>query len=257
MHRRCSQCLLDVICGGVAESEGYWIRTPYHLHAARRRRGKLEGCWVALIGAHKGWWLVEEEPAANRCAPIATEITLGSRMNLRCLGVGFLAGLALAGSVAGAAYWRGLTHSEPAVPARVAPELRNAKTEAMPSAPLKYFPGAKQKLSLTEAIQNDPKQIVVAATKLDISDRPRTVTAVADTASGVTSLYVRNDPLPWLRRERALDLGLHYGVREDGTPSYRASIRYDALQIKAAHVGVIGSLEEGRSFVGVGVTVRW
>lgn len=178
-------------------------------------------------------------------------------LSLRCLGVGFLAGLALAGVIAGVAYWRSVTHSEPSVPAREAPELRNAKTETMQSAPLKYFPDAKKKLSLTDAIQNDPKQIVVAATKLDISDRPRTVTAVADTATGVTSLYVRNDPLPWLRRERALDIGVHYGVRENGTPSYRASIRYDALQIKAAHIGVAGSLEEGRSYVGVGVTVRW
>ena len=178
-------------------------------------------------------------------------------MSLRCLGVGFLAGLVLAGIIAGAAYWRGLTHSEPSVPAREAPELRHAKAKTIQSAPLKYFPDAKKKLLLTEAIQNDQKQVVVAATKLDISDRPRTVTAVADTATGVTSLYVRNDPLPWLRRERALDLGLHYGVRENGTPSYRASLRYDALQIKAAHIGVAGSLEEGRSFVGVGVTVRW
>ena len=177
-------------------------------------------------------------------------------INVRCLGIGFVAGLALAALIAGALYWRDAVQPTPSVPAPLAPELRRAETATAPTAPLRYFPGAKEKLSLAGAIA-DPKQIVTAATKLDISDRPRTVSAVTDTGTGITSLYVREDPLPWLRRQSVLEVGLHYGVRDDGEAVYRASARYDVLQIKGAHIGVAGSVEEDRSFVGVGVSLRF
>lgn len=177
---------------------------------------------------------------------------------LRCLGASFLAGLALAALIAGAWYWRGITHDDPSVPAKVAPELRDAPT-AKVKTDVQVFPGAKVKLSLADGLKNDPAKHVIGATKLDIDDRPRTVTAVIDEATGKTDLYVRADPLPWLAREQRGSIQLAYGYREYGDePGFRLNAQYDLLQIKALHLGVIGSFDDNGSwFAGVGVAYRW
>lgn len=176
---------------------------------------------------------------------------------LRCAGAGFIVGLLVAGIIVGGAYWRGLTHKQPSVEATDAPEVRDRKTATIETAPLRYFKGAKEPLTLAPSVKANPLAVVTAATKIGISDYPHTVTAVTDTGTGVTSLFVREDPLPWMQSRRALEVGLNYGVNEDAKTGYRLDLRYDVLQIKAANFGVVGSIQDGRSFVGVGVRARW
>ncbi len=86
-----------------------------------------------------------------------------------------------------------------------------------------------------------------------------TVTAVLDTQTGASSLYIRNDPRPWFAPSMRAELALDYGYKRDrDAPVFRAGARVDLLQIKALHFGLTGSVDSDSAwFVGAGIAVRW
>lgn len=143
------------------------------------------------------------------------------------------------------------------VPAAQAPELKHQKTESVAIGTIEAYPArAKKDLGLPPDVQADTDRHVVAAAKTD-ARHPQTVTAVTDEKTGQTSLYIRTDPLPWFRPEQTGEATFSRGFSDAGLV-YRLTAREDFLQIKAAHLGVTGSMDSnGRWFAGVGLRVVW
>lgn len=146
----------------------------------------------------------------------------------------------------------------PSTPAPIAHELHGQQTQTTVVTSVQTFAdGVKHKLGLPAAVQASPGAHVVAATQSPSSLRPQTVTAVLDASTGATSLYIRNDPLPWLALEQHGEASINRGFRGN-TLLYRIALREDLLQIKAAHFGFVGSADsDGQWFAGVGIRVAW
>lgn len=149
-----------------------------------------------------------------------------------------------------------------ATPATQAPELATVEKVAIaPPTVQAYAPKAKARLSLPKAVQQDPAQHVVAATRVPADDRPRTVITTLDETTGAVASYERMEPLPWLAPETSGEIGISYGLRGDGhgvKPVGRVVLRQNLLQIKAARLGLNANLDQdGQWFAGVGVWYRW
>jgi hypothetical protein len=179
-------------------------------------------------------------------------------MRLREFGYGFGSGALLAAVLS---VW--LCHDRApgvALPGAPAPALRGEATVRHDCKPLVvYRDRVKRELGLPAEVEKDPARQVAAATVVPASDRPHTVSAVANLETGQVSMFVRPDPLPWLERRTVYELGLAYGFKDDaGEAVARASGRADLLQVKALRLGLIGSVDsDGDWFGGVGVTARW
>lgn len=172
--------------------------------------------------------------------------------------IGFIVGVIVSAIMVGGVQLYHRMSPRPSMPAPVASELRKEATESVAVTSVQAFaPATKQKLWLPPAVQASTDAHVVAATQVPSTLRPQTVTAVLDTHTGATSLYIRNDPLPWIALEQHGELSLSRGFRSD-IQIYRATFREDVLQIKAAHLGVVGSVDsDGQWFAGVGIRIGW
>lgn len=146
----------------------------------------------------------------------------------------------------------------PSAPAPVARELHGVLATVVSCKPIViYRDKVKAALGLPDEVKANPDRQVVAATKIPRDDRAHTVSAVADLTSGRVDLFVRDDPLPWFAIEHRGAAGFARGFRS-GAPIYRLTAREDLLQLKAAHVGLVGSVDsDGQWFAGVGVRVTW
>lgn len=146
------------------------------------------------------------------------------------------------------------TVAQPATPA-----LRMAPTATVPTAPVKvYAPAAKKKLKLPET---KPTEQVIAATRVQESPRPQTVTTVLDTATGESRSFVKAEPYPWFAVEPRGEVRLMVGAKLEGVrvrEAVRLGVTYDVVRVKALTVGVSGTLDsDGDAFIGVGVSYRW
>jgi hypothetical protein len=125
--------------------------------------------------------------------------------------------------------------------APVAPQLSSA-----PIAPVKvatctveaYTAPVKVRSHLLPApIANNPKQAIVASSRVEPDDHPETVTATIDTDTGKAVQSVVREPLPWLavetKREASVDL-----LEKTTGPVVRIQARQDFLQVKALHFHV-------------------
>jgi len=98
---------------------------------------------------------------------------------------------------------------------------------------------------------------VTATARLEAEERPYTLSATLDTETGQSRIWAQAEPLPWLAITTRGEAGLAYGLR-DGDPVWRLSARQDMLQIKAARLAGVASLDsDGQWFAGVGVRVGW
>lgn len=150
----------------------------------------------------------------------------------------------------------------------VATEAKEVKPVPKVEAPIKsgkvkvYAGGQnlKKKLTLPAAVVDDPAESVLSSSKVPTGERSHTVTTVLNTDTGKSETYVRTDPLPWLASENRGEIGLYYGMK-NGQQAIRLQARQDFIQVKALHVGVIGSMDmmSGKPdlFVGVGVAYKW
>jgi hypothetical protein len=113
-----------------------------------------------------------------------------------------------------------------------------------------YPRAAKARLDLPPAVQADPAKAVTATGKLDAEDRPYTLSAVLDVATGESQVYARPDPLPWIGPGRRGGVGAAYGLGGDG-PTARLYGWHDLLRLKALHAGARGELDQaGEWFAG-------
>jgi hypothetical protein len=124
----------------------------------------------------------------------------------------------------------------------------------------KNTPGLKKKLTLPSAVIEDEKQSVLASSKVPAGEHAHTVTTVINTDTGKSETYVRTDPLPWVAYENRGEVGLYYGLK-GGQQAVRLQARQDFVQVKALHLGVVGSVDmvSGKPdyFLGVGAAYRW
>ena len=144
-----------------------------------------------------------------------------------------------------------------AAPARV---LTKVERVTVPCSVVQvYKPEAKRKISLPEAVRKNPDAHVLASTDVQAGERDARISTVLDTATGAVDSYTEALPLPWLRPEARGEVGAWYGVKSGAiAPVGRLQASYDVLQVKAAHVGVMGSVDtDGDAFAGVGIRVRW
>lgn len=146
------------------------------------------------------------------------------------------------------------TVAQPATPA-----LRVSPTLTVPTAPVKvYDHKVKKKLKLPPTKETEQ---VIAATRVQESPRPQTVTTVLDTATGETRSFVKAEPYPWFAVEPRGEVRLMVGAKLEGTrvrEAVRLGATYDVIRVKALTVGVSGTLDsDGDAFVGVGVSYRW
>lgn len=147
-----------------------------------------------------------------------------------------------------------------AQPGAIAPALRGEATVRHDCKPLVvYRDRVKRELGIPAEVEKDPARQVAAATVVPASDRPHTVSAVAHLETGQVTMFVRPDPLPWLERRTAYELGLAYGFKDDADEAVaRVTGQADLVQIKALRFGLTGSIDsDGGWFGGVGVAVRW
>lgn len=140
-----------------------------------------------------------------------------------------------------------------------APELKGKqKTKvSLPSVPV-YGGTAKTDLGLPISVQDDPNKYVLGSAKLPNDTHPHTVTTVIDAETGETTIYDRRDPLPWLAAEKRGLLQFGAGVKSGVGQVWRAAGSFDAVQIKAIHFGINGSLDsDGQAYVGAHAEYRW
>lgn len=175
-------------------------------------------------------------------------------------------GAAVAFAIISGAFHRG----EPVNQSVAAPKARELSREptieiAAPAKIKAYTPKAKEKLNLPQTVIADQNEQVISSARVDNTTRPHTVTTTINTQTGESQSYVRPDPYPWLalesRGEASLSVGYKYSSRYTyGTvqPVARLSVRQDFLQVKALHLGVVGTVDSDRdAYIGVGLSYKW
>ena len=162
---------------------------------------------------------------------------------------GFIFGLLAAASIT-------LWHHTPAVEGKIAPAIASVPKETIQMKVAVFIPPAKKKLNLPIEIQLNPTDHVTAATTVTCDDRDKTVTSVLN-EDGTSKLFVKQEPLPWFRKEEAATLTLDWGQkRTSDTSMLRAGVRLDLAQTKALHFGLTAAADSDRDwFYGVGVRI--
>lgn len=177
---------------------------------------------------------------------------------MKNLAIGFVLGLIVAGGVC--TYNTLSRITVPSIIAQPSKELKNADTETLVCKSLiVYRDRVKKDLSLPADVVKDAARKVVGATQVAASEYPHTVSAVANIESGKVDMFVRQDPLPWVGFPAQRSVGIAYGWRDGGSaPVARLDGRWDLIQVKALHGGLVGAVDAGGGwFAGVGAEIRF
>lgn len=192
----------------------------------------------------------------------------------------WLAGCSLIALIVAGAWFMGLGSllfhkSEPvhvSVPAKEAKEVKGKPkiTVAAPKGVRVYQPEAKLKLNLPPTVVANKDEQVISTARVDNTTRPHTVTTTINTETGEATSFVRADPYPWVALESRGELGVSGGYKyryrqgviasfgRPVVPIMRLDVRQDFLQLKALHVGVMGTVDtDGDAYVGVRVSYKW
>ena len=143
--------------------------------------------------------------------------------------------------------------SAPLPPAKEVRTVERVRTEV--KVVYVYPDKVKEKLNLPPAVVADAAKQVSATGKLHAEERPYTLTAVLDTGTGVSEVYARPDPLPWIGPGKRGAVGIAYGIK-DGDTTARLYGSRDLLRIKALHAGVTATLDQDRDYFAGGY-VEW
>jgi len=131
--------------------------------------------------------------------------------------------------------------------------------------PVKVFKNShkiKQKAKLPESVINNNNEQVISAISIPKDDlAPKTVTTVLDIDTGITTSYVKNEPLPWLSLNFHGDIGLYGGIK-NGTTAVRLQANQGIIDIKDIHIKATGSIDQNLNgktdyFLGVGAAYNW
>ena len=131
--------------------------------------------------------------------------------------------------------------------------------------PVKVFKNShkiKQKAKLPESVINNNNEQVISAISIPKDDlAPKTVTTVLDIDTGITTSYVKNEPLPWLSLNFHGDIGFYGGIK-NGTTAVRLQANQGIIDIKDIHIKATGSIDQNLNgktdyFLGVGAAYNW
>jgi hypothetical protein len=130
--------------------------------------------------------------------------------------------------------------------------------------PVKVFKNShkiKQKAKLPESVIQNENAHVLTAISIDKDKFDKTVTTVLDTDTGITTSYVKNEPLPWLSLNLHGDVGLYGGIK-NGTTAVRLQANQGIIDIKDIHIKATGSIDQNLNgktdyFVGIGAAYNW
>lgn len=154
-----------------------------------------------------------------------------------------------------------LNPAPPGIQMPATPAKEVAKEETIPvqvAEPVQvYKPATKAKLKLPKPVIEDAAQHVVSSSKTVNDERQHTITTTLDTSTGAFTSYDRAEPLPWLSVNTKSQVGVFYGIK-GGDPVLRLQAQQEFLQIKAVHLGVVGTVDSDSTyFVGAGAWARW
>lgn len=167
--------------------------------------------------------------------------------------------IAVVAVVAGIDWWmKQYLPTPPTIIAQQSPQVAKLETKTIqPKQVVVLEPKAKAKLNLPKPVQQDTKQHVVSSSKVDYSLVPKTVTTVFDEDTGLFSTYEQDSARPWVASRDSGEASLSYGLKQ-GHPVTRLSVRQSIIQIKAADIGAVGTVDsDGEHFIGIGATYRW
>lgn len=169
------------------------------------------------------------------------------RINLECFGVGFLAGALCMGGAGW--YWY---YKQPTKQAT----LTGPTKTVIVTKPIRIYVGQKKSRALPKSVQHNQAAHVVAGTTV----RHRKVTAVLDTGTGITNLYVQ--PRSFFSSGRRTTIAVYEGILgfPGGLP--RIDTRIEGTErlfrIGKVHIDAQASYDTvGGYFVGVGLDYRW
>lgn len=169
--------------------------------------------------------------------------------SLRCVGVGILIGLLLSVT----AFFVKQSFEKDATPAESA---LAGPTETITSPIVVHGDKAKRELRLPKALADNKDVKVLDATTLEECDK--TITAIIDTATGESTLFVRDEPAPLFAASSRASVGVAYGVSDSDGALWQVSGSYEFARIKATRLGIVGTVDaKGRWFAGVGMRVTW
>lgn len=163
---------------------------------------------------------------------------------------------ALAGCIGSAVLiWAMPTPSLPvgvSTPLPVAPQAKGVPTKEINPGKVRVY--TRPPVPLPNA---KPTEAVTATARLQAEERPYTLSATLDTATGNSRIWARPEPQPWLAINTHGEAGLSYGYKS-GLPVFRLSAQQTLLQAKALRFGATGTLDsDGQWFAGVGIEGRW
>lgn len=123
------------------------------------------------------------------------------------------------------------------------------------------FPQAKKHLPLPAAVKASPTQQVIAASDIKEQEGKRSVSAVIDTSTGKTELYVSPIDRPWLGFDKRGGVGVFLGLNTHLEPTVRVQAQQDFMRLGDVRLGVNASADITRAgvtgFVGIGARVEW
>lgn len=142
---------------------------------------------------------------------------------------------------------------------RAEAKTAKARVPAKTKKPITVLPpSVKEALTLPEPVRKNPESQVLATGRIQAEERPYSLSAVLDGGTGMTTIYAKAEPLPWLALERKAAAGFAYGVRDDGARVGLLHGRVDVLQVKRAHLGAMWFVDtDGRAYAGLNVEVRF
>lgn len=120
-----------------------------------------------------------------------------------------------------------------------------------------YKPEIKATLNLPPATIESPDQQVTAVAILDAEERPYTLTAIHDQATGDSVIHARPEPLPWLSMRQSGRVALTYGIR-GGDPMGRLTWDHHVARVKDfSLISNITLDQDGQYYLGAGIGWRY
>jgi hypothetical protein len=157
----------------------------------------------------------------------------------------------------------GVWFQKPATPAQVAPSILRSEPTTAQTVKVVTFRKAKtnKHLALSEAVVADDTKQVVAASEVKAADGVRSVSAVLDTTTGSTALYVSDPVRPWAAFAASGSVGAYVGYSSRGEPTVRIDARQDIFRVGSVKLGAVVTLDLAasgvRGFAGVGARYEW
>ena len=167
------------------------------------------------------------------------------QINFRC----FLGGMATGAVLTGGACWWWY-HSQPVTVKTITGPTKVVTVRE------KIYVKQKAKRYLPNRIKHNPHAHVVAGTTV----HRRQVTAVVDTGTGVTSLYVQPRPFISFANRTTVSAyeGIFYVPTHGPRPDTRIEVTERLLRIGSLHVDAQGGYDTvGAGFAGVGMSYRF